>query len=292
MAVATSAELVGAAQPSANTNIIPGPVIDSITFNGQTWEVRQGPAAGWVEVLVSCALVLPLCVAFQRPMAALPLVRKLEIRIAKLNLEQILIARRPSYINGALIYTRGDEQLRACNKCREYRRKFPDGLCTPLAKCVRLRGEPWDDICANCKWYDKKVWCVWDYDDEEQDRLDREHVQRFNQRQQRLMLEYKPSVKDESGSSTPAKKEEADSNAKKEEEESTAKKEEESNAKKEEDEKKKPIVFDLDDSIMDQLPEKVEGSTENPLMIDSDTEDDDVILLSTQGSAGDPLVID
>jgi len=66
-----------------------------------------------------------------------------------------IASRRPSYINGLLIHSRGDDAPVSCQQCTERRAKYALG---PFLSCRVLPGY-FHNSCSNCKWFDNTSLC-------------------------------------------------------------------------------------------------------------------------------------
>lgn len=66
-----------------------------------------------------------------------------------------IASNRPSYVNGLLIHSRGNDSPTACTQCAEKRGKNALG---PFLVCRVLRGQ-FGDSCSNCKWFDGTSAC-------------------------------------------------------------------------------------------------------------------------------------
>ena len=66
-----------------------------------------------------------------------------------------IASRRPSYINGLLIHSRGDDAPVSCQQCAERRAKYALG---PFLNCRVLPGY-FHNSCSNCKWFDNTSLC-------------------------------------------------------------------------------------------------------------------------------------
>jgi hypothetical protein len=66
-----------------------------------------------------------------------------------------IASRRPSYVNGLLIHSRGDDSPKSCDQCAEKRGKNALG---PFLTCRVLQGS-FHDSCSNCKWFDTTSAC-------------------------------------------------------------------------------------------------------------------------------------
>ncbi|KAK1772894.1 hypothetical protein QBC33DRAFT_522792 [Phialemonium atrogriseum] len=64
-------------------------------------------------------------------------------------------SQRPSYINGLLIHSRGEDSPSSCAQCVERRAKNALG---PFLTCRTLAGT-FHDSCSNCKWFDNTSVC-------------------------------------------------------------------------------------------------------------------------------------
>lgn len=66
-----------------------------------------------------------------------------------------IASKRPSYINGLLIHSRGQDSESMCEQCAEKRER---GVLSPFLTCRRIKGV-FHDCCSNCKWYDGASGC-------------------------------------------------------------------------------------------------------------------------------------
>ncbi|KAB5528089.1 hypothetical protein GE09DRAFT_907237, partial [Coniochaeta sp. 2T2.1] len=66
-----------------------------------------------------------------------------------------IASQRPSYVNGLLIHSRGEDSPRSCNQCVEKRGKNALG---PFLTCRVLQGS-FHNSCSNCKWFDTTSSC-------------------------------------------------------------------------------------------------------------------------------------
>ncbi|KAH8904036.1 hypothetical protein BR93DRAFT_863337, partial [Coniochaeta sp. PMI_546] len=66
-----------------------------------------------------------------------------------------IASRRPSYVNGLLIHSRGEDSPKSCDQCAEKRCKNALG---PFLTCRVLRGN-FHNSCSNCKWFDTTSAC-------------------------------------------------------------------------------------------------------------------------------------
>ncbi|KAK0741788.1 hypothetical protein B0T21DRAFT_119805 [Apiosordaria backusii] len=66
-----------------------------------------------------------------------------------------IAAQRPSYVNGLLIHSRGQDAPVSCNTCAERRSKHSLG---PFLEC-RVLPEFFHGSCSNCKWFDNTSNC-------------------------------------------------------------------------------------------------------------------------------------
>ncbi|KAK1754360.1 hypothetical protein QBC47DRAFT_383733 [Echria macrotheca] len=62
---------------------------------------------------------------------------------------------RPSYVNGLLIHSRGEDSPDECKQCAERRAKDALG---PFLECRVLAGK-YHNSCSNCKWFDNTSAC-------------------------------------------------------------------------------------------------------------------------------------
>ncbi|KAK3997039.1 hypothetical protein QBC44DRAFT_280447 [Cladorrhinum sp. PSN332] len=68
-----------------------------------------------------------------------------------------IASRRPSYVNGLLIHSRGNDATNQCVQCVDRRNKNALG---PFPSCRTLPGK-YGDSCSNCKWFDNTSSCSW-----------------------------------------------------------------------------------------------------------------------------------
>lgn len=66
-----------------------------------------------------------------------------------------IASKRPSYVNGLLIHSRGNDATHECTRCTEKRGKNSLG---PFLSCRTLPGY-FGDSCSNCKWFDNTSQC-------------------------------------------------------------------------------------------------------------------------------------
>ena len=66
-----------------------------------------------------------------------------------------IASQRPSYVNGLLIHSRGQDSERSCDQCVEKRGKNALG---PFLTCRVLQGS-FHNSCSNCKWFDTTSSC-------------------------------------------------------------------------------------------------------------------------------------
>jgi len=66
-----------------------------------------------------------------------------------------IASQRPSYVNGLLIHSRGQDAPLSCVQCTERRRKNALG---PFLTC-RILPESYHNSCSNCKWFDNTSAC-------------------------------------------------------------------------------------------------------------------------------------
>ncbi|KAH6851052.1 hypothetical protein B0I37DRAFT_444985 [Chaetomium sp. MPI-CAGE-AT-0009] len=66
-----------------------------------------------------------------------------------------IASQRPSYVNGLLIHSRGQDSAVACVQCAEKRSKYALG---PFLSCRVLPGS-YHNSCSNCKWFDNTASC-------------------------------------------------------------------------------------------------------------------------------------
>lgn len=66
-----------------------------------------------------------------------------------------IASQRPSYVNGLLIHSRGEDSARSCDQCAEKRGKNALG---PFLTCRVLHGN-FHNSCSNCKWFDTTSSC-------------------------------------------------------------------------------------------------------------------------------------
>ncbi|KAK3297782.1 uncharacterized protein B0H64DRAFT_416715 [Chaetomium fimeti] len=66
-----------------------------------------------------------------------------------------IASQRPSYVNGLLIHSRGQDSAVACAQCAEKRSKYALG---PFLSCRVLPGS-YHNSCSNCKWFDNTASC-------------------------------------------------------------------------------------------------------------------------------------
>ncbi|KAK4165118.1 hypothetical protein QBC43DRAFT_316803 [Cladorrhinum sp. PSN259] len=66
-----------------------------------------------------------------------------------------IASRRPSYVNGLLIHSRGNDATTQCVQCVDRRVKNALG---PFPSCRTLPGK-YGDSCSNCKWFDNTSSC-------------------------------------------------------------------------------------------------------------------------------------
>lgn len=66
-----------------------------------------------------------------------------------------IASQRPSYVNGLLIHSRGQDSPTSCNQCVERRAKNALG---PFLTCRALQGV-FHNSCSNCKWFDNTSAC-------------------------------------------------------------------------------------------------------------------------------------
>ncbi len=66
-----------------------------------------------------------------------------------------IASQRPSYVNGLLIHSRGQDAAEACAQCTEKRAKNALG---PFLTCRVLPGS-YHNSCSNCKWFDNTSTC-------------------------------------------------------------------------------------------------------------------------------------
>ncbi|EAQ86768.1 hypothetical protein CHGG_08021 [Chaetomium globosum CBS 148.51] len=66
-----------------------------------------------------------------------------------------IASQRPSYVNGLLIHSRGQDAAVACAQCAEKRSKYALG---PFLSCRVLPGS-YHNSCSNCKWFDNTSSC-------------------------------------------------------------------------------------------------------------------------------------
>ena len=66
-----------------------------------------------------------------------------------------IASQRPSYVNGLLIHSRGQDAAVACVQCAEKRSKYALG---PFLSCRVLPGT-YHNSCSNCKWFDNTSSC-------------------------------------------------------------------------------------------------------------------------------------
>ena len=66
-----------------------------------------------------------------------------------------IASKRPSYVNGLLIHSRGNDATHECTRCTEKRAKNSLG---PFLSCRTLPGY-FGDSCSNCKWFDNTSQC-------------------------------------------------------------------------------------------------------------------------------------
>ena len=66
-----------------------------------------------------------------------------------------IASQRPSYVNGLLIHSRGQDAPAACAQCAERRAKHALG---PFLTCRTLPGS-YHNSCSNCKWFDNTSVC-------------------------------------------------------------------------------------------------------------------------------------
>ena len=66
-----------------------------------------------------------------------------------------IASQRPSYVNGLLIHSRGEDSPTSCAQCSERRAKNALG---PFLTCRVLRGA-FHNSCSNCKWFDNTSAC-------------------------------------------------------------------------------------------------------------------------------------
>ncbi|KAM7194133.1 hypothetical protein V8F33_007460 [Rhypophila sp. PSN 637] len=66
-----------------------------------------------------------------------------------------IASKRPSYVNGLLIHSRGADVPTSCNQCVERRAKNALG---PFLTCRSLQGS-FHNSCSNCKWFDNTSLC-------------------------------------------------------------------------------------------------------------------------------------
>ncbi|KAM7201244.1 hypothetical protein V8F20_004990 [Naviculisporaceae sp. PSN 640] len=66
-----------------------------------------------------------------------------------------IASQRPSYLNGLLIHSRGQDSPTSCNQCVERRGKNALG---PFLTCRVLQGV-FHNSCSNCKWFDNTSAC-------------------------------------------------------------------------------------------------------------------------------------
>ncbi|KAK4186056.1 hypothetical protein QBC35DRAFT_286244 [Podospora australis] len=66
-----------------------------------------------------------------------------------------IAGKRPSYVNGLLIHSRGRDAVNECSGCTERREKNALG---PFLTCRTLPGQ-FHDCCSNCKWFDSASTC-------------------------------------------------------------------------------------------------------------------------------------
>lgn len=66
-----------------------------------------------------------------------------------------IASQRPSYINGLLIHSRGEDAPASCTQCAERRAKHALG---PFLTCRILPGS-YHNSCSNCKWFDNTSAC-------------------------------------------------------------------------------------------------------------------------------------
>ncbi|OIW25780.1 hypothetical protein CONLIGDRAFT_504162 [Coniochaeta ligniaria NRRL 30616] len=64
-------------------------------------------------------------------------------------------SQRPSYVNGLLIHSRGQDSPTSCDQCAEKRGKNALG---PFLTCRTLQGA-FHNSCSNCKWFDTTSAC-------------------------------------------------------------------------------------------------------------------------------------
>ncbi|KAK1830715.1 hypothetical protein QBC39DRAFT_353097 [Podospora conica] len=66
-----------------------------------------------------------------------------------------IASQRPSYVNGLLIHSRGDDAPVSCASCADRRAK---GSLGPFPACRVLAGQ-YHNSCSNCKWFDNTSAC-------------------------------------------------------------------------------------------------------------------------------------